>query len=132
MVKFKKDLTTMQQKSIFSSILQLLLILGTIYMFSRFACARKDIPQASQKGSAFDYSVHREERLLIAKLLCGNINEVVDNTTCLSIVEKKVNYKLDSLQTILDRKVASGEIDSLRAKRITEVYVKTLLGIKTN
>lgn len=118
----------MQQGSIFSNLVQLVLMIGAIWLFSKFACSKEETTTTSTDIPAYDFSVHKTDRIFISKLICRvECTTEVDYTVCLSMVQHVVNTKLDSLHSALQKQVTDKEITPREAGMITNDYIKNLL-----
>ena len=130
MVKFKKDLTIMQQGSIFSNLLQLILMIGLIWAFSKFACSSEEktvVTEDKVELTAYDFSVHKQDRILICEQLAKVDSEnPVDPAVYLSLIQHGLDYKLDSLESALKKDVEAKKVTPREAGMITNNYIKQL------
>lgn len=125
----------MQQKSILSNVLQLILMIGAIYLFSKFACSKEETTsvkeekvQSTNDAYDYDYSVHKAERIWISEQICRNHSKTPEeHFMCVPMVQSTVSFKLDSLYTVLKTRVGNKEITPRQAGSITNDYVKSLL-----
>lgn len=117
----------MQQGSIFSNLVQLVLMIGAIWLFSKFACSKEEQTTVTDIP-AYDFSVHKTDRIFISKLICRvECTTEVDYTVCLSMVQRVVDTKLDSLHNTLQKQVTDKKITPREAGMITNDYIKNLL-----
>lgn len=118
----------MQQSSIFSNVLQLIVMIGVIWLFSKFACSKEETTTTGTDIPAYDFSVHKTDRIFISERICRTeCTTEVDHTVCLSMVQRVVDTKLDSLHSALQKQVTDKKITPREAGTITNNYIKQLL-----
>lgn len=133
MVKFKKDLTIMQQGSILSNLLQLILMIGAIWLFSKFACSNEEHTTITEEEvevrdtTPYDFTVHKADRIMISEQLAEQDCETtLDYEIRLSLIYRGLGYKLDSLEYVLKKDVKENKITPREAGMITNNYIKNL------
>ena len=124
----------MQQGSIFSNLIQLVLMIGAIWLFSKFACSNEEqttlteeTVEITRDTTPYDFTVHEADRVMISEQLAKQDCETaLAYEVRLSLIQRGLNYKLDSLEYVLKKDVEEDKVTPREAGMITNNYIKNL------